>query len=54
MKWNENKFAGIILLKLNPIVNIFLVRFRTITQLTQGVEITLVQYCFNVVTLKQH
>ena len=54
MKWNENKFADIILLKMNPIVNIFLVRFRTITLLTQGVEITLVQCCFNVVTLKQH
>ena len=51
MMYNENKFADVILLKLDPIVNVFLVRFRTITLQTQEIKITLVQRCFNVVTL---
>ena len=51
MMYNENKFADVILLKLDHIVNVFLVRFRTITLQTQEIKITLVQRCFNVVTL---
>ena len=39
---------------MHPIVNVFLVRFQTVTLQTQRVEITLVQRCFRVVTLKQH
>ena len=54
MKWNENKFSDVILFKLYPIVNVFLVLFQTITLSTQKVEITLVQRYFSVVTLKQH
>ena len=53
MKCNENKFADVTLLKLHPIVNVFMVRVRTIILQTQGVEITLVQHrFFNVLTLK--
>ena len=36
MKCNENKFSDVILLKLQPTVNVFLVRFQTTTQQTQG------------------
>ena len=39
---------------MHPIVNVFLVRFQTITLETHGVETTLVQCCFIVVTLKKH
>ena len=54
MKCNENKLADVTLRKLHFIVNAFIVRFRTSTLQTQGDETTLVQRCFNVVTLKQH
>ena len=54
MKCNENKFADVIFLKLHPIVNVFVVRFQTITLQTQGAEMTLVQRCFNIVTLKRN
>ena len=35
MKCNENKFAEVILLKLYPIVNLFVVLFQKITLQTQ-------------------
>ena len=54
MKYNENEFADATLLKLHPIVNVFLLRLQAITLQKQGVEITFVQGCFNVVMLKEH
>ena len=39
---------------MHPVVNDILVRFETITLQTHGVEVTLVQHCLNVMTLRLH
>ena len=54
MKCNENRLLSAILLKLHRIVNAFPVCFQTIIVETQGLELMLVQRCFNVLTLKQY